>query len=67
MSSHGSFLSERNERLLGWPGPSKRKAGHLKPSALNVVTNWQGEPLCVIETKAVAIVPFERSDKGSVL
>ena len=30
-----------------------------KPSDLSVVTNWQGEPLCVIETKAVATVPFE--------
>ena len=23
------------------------------------MTNWQGEPLCVVETKAVATVPFE--------
>jgi uncharacterized protein YhfF len=30
-----------------------------KPSDLSVVTNWQGEPLCVIETKAVATVSFE--------
>ena len=30
-----------------------------KPGALSVVTNWQGKPLCVIETKAVAIVPYE--------
>jgi hypothetical protein len=30
-----------------------------KPGDLSVVTNWQGEPLCVIETKAVATVPFE--------
>ena len=30
-----------------------------KRGDLSVVTNWQGEPLCVIETKAVATVPFE--------
>ena len=30
-----------------------------KPGDLSVVTNWQGEPLCVVETKAVATVPFE--------
>jgi uncharacterized protein YhfF len=30
-----------------------------KPGDLSVVTDWQGKPLCVIETKAVAIVPFE--------
>jgi uncharacterized protein YhfF len=26
---------------------------------LSVVTDWQGKPQCVIETRAVAIVPFE--------
>jgi uncharacterized protein YhfF len=30
-----------------------------KPGDLSVVTDWQGKPLCVIETQAVAIVPFE--------
>jgi uncharacterized protein YhfF len=30
-----------------------------KPGDLSVVTDWQGRPLCVIETKKVAIVPFE--------
>ena len=30
-----------------------------KPGDLSVVTDWQGKPLCVIETNAVAIVPFE--------
>jgi uncharacterized protein YhfF len=30
-----------------------------KPGALSVVTDWQGKPLCVIETISVAIVPFE--------
>lgn len=31
------------------------QAGHL-----SVVTNWQGEPLCVIETTQVDIVPFNK-------
>lgn len=30
-----------------------------KPGALSVVTNWHCEPLCVIETTNVAIVPFD--------
>lgn len=30
-----------------------------KPGDLSVITNWQSEPLCVIETTAVAIVPYE--------
>jgi hypothetical protein len=33
ISSHGSFLSERSEPLLGWRGPSKRKTGHLPSPA----------------------------------
>jgi uncharacterized protein YhfF len=28
--------------------------------ALNVVTDWQGTPLCVIETTHVEVVPFDR-------
>ena len=32
---------------------------HPKPGVLSVVTNWQTEPLCVIETTDVAIVPFD--------
>lgn len=30
-----------------------------KPGAFSVVTNWHSEPLCVIETTNVSIVPFE--------
>jgi uncharacterized protein YhfF len=30
-----------------------------KPGNLSIVTDWAGTPLCVIETKATAIVPFE--------
>jgi uncharacterized protein YhfF len=30
-----------------------------RPGDLSVVTNWQGEPLCVIETRTVTTVPFE--------
>lgn len=31
-----------------------------KPGDLSVVTNWQSEPLCVIETTDVVIVPFDK-------
>jgi uncharacterized protein YhfF len=30
-----------------------------RPGVLSVVTNWQTEPQCVIETMHVAIVPFD--------
>ena len=30
-----------------------------KPGALSVVTNWGGNAVCVIETVAVEVVPFE--------
>jgi uncharacterized protein YhfF len=30
-----------------------------KPGDFSVVTNWNSEPLCVIETTNVSIVPFE--------
>ncbi|HLX79609.1 MAG TPA: ASCH domain-containing protein [Burkholderiales bacterium] len=30
-----------------------------KPGDLSVVTNWQGQALCVIETRSVETVPFE--------
>jgi uncharacterized protein YhfF len=29
-----------------------------KPGDLSIVTNWVGQPLCIIETEAVEIVPF---------
>jgi uncharacterized protein YhfF len=29
-----------------------------RPGDLSIVTNWSGEPLCVIETEAVALIPF---------
>ena len=31
-----------------------------KPLDLSVVTNWSGAPLCVIETTAVDVVPYDR-------
>jgi uncharacterized protein YhfF len=31
----------------------------LEPGNMSVVTNWAGEPLCVIETTSVEIVPFQ--------
>ncbi|ROZ63885.1 ASCH domain-containing protein [Ramlibacter sp. WS9] len=30
-----------------------------KPGDLSVVTDWDGVPLCVIETVSVSVVPFE--------
>ena len=41
---------------------SYESAGILPPmpGALSVVTNWGGKPLCVIETGAVEVVPFEQ-------
>ena len=30
-----------------------------KPGALSIVTNWSGRPMCVIETTAVDVVPFD--------
>ena len=29
-----------------------------RPGDLSIVTNWAGEPLCVIETESVQVVPF---------
>jgi uncharacterized protein YhfF len=29
-----------------------------KPGDLSIVTNWAGEPLCVIETQSVQVLPF---------
>jgi uncharacterized protein YhfF len=34
-----------------------------KPGDLSVVTDWDGNPLCVMETKAVAISPFGEVDE----
>ena len=28
------------------------------PGDLSIITNWSGEPLCVIETQSVEVVPF---------
>ena len=30
-----------------------------KPGHLSIVERWSGEPICIIETSAVAIVPFD--------
>ena len=31
-----------------------------KPGDLSIVEQWSGEPVCVIETTAVAVLPFEQ-------
>ncbi len=36
--------------------------GYPKPGDLNVVTDWAGEPVCVVETVRVDIVPYEDVD-----
>ena len=62
---HANLLAE-----LVMQGTKRATAGLLwsfeqekKPlpvtGALSVVTNWQAEPLCIIETSHVAVVPFE--------
>jgi uncharacterized protein YhfF len=50
--------TKRATASLVWSFEAQNRAPP-KPGALSVVTNWQGKPLCVIETQAVAIVPFE--------
>ncbi|WP_454909031.1 ASCH domain-containing protein [Variovorax gossypii] len=30
-----------------------------RPGDLSIVTDWHGKPLCVIETRAVVVMPFE--------
>ncbi len=43
---------------LIWSYEAENKA-LPKPGDLSVVTNWQSEPLCVIETTNTAVVPFD--------
>lgn len=31
-----------------------------RPGDLSIVTSWSGEPLCVIETRAVDVMPFKQ-------
>lgn len=33
---------------------------HPKPGDLSIVTSWQGQPLCVIETQSVEVVAFDQ-------
>ncbi len=49
---------KRATASLLWWYESKRKA-LPEPGFLSVVTDWDGRPLCVIETKMVSIVPFD--------
>ncbi len=32
------------------------------PGDLSIVTSWSGDPLCIIETQAVEVVPFSKVD-----
>lgn len=40
--------------------PAYEVAGDRLPEAgdLSIITNWQGEPVCVIENTAVTVIPF---------
>ena len=31
----------------------------MKPGDLSVATTWRGEPLCILETTSVVVLPFE--------
>jgi uncharacterized protein YhfF len=33
--------------------------GLPQPGDLSIVTNWSGQPLCIIETQSVEVVPFQ--------
>lgn len=35
-----------------------------KPGDLSIVTSWAGEPLCVIETESVELLPFHDVDEA---
>ncbi len=35
-----------------------------QPGDLSVVTDWQGRPLCVIETRSVVVIPFDEVDEA---
>lgn len=48
---------KRATASLVWSYEAKNKPPPT-PGALSVVTNWQSEPLCVIETTEVSILPF---------
>jgi len=65
---HEASANELGELVLA--GTKRATAGLLwayeaenrkppSPGALSIVTNWNGTPLCVIETRAVSIVPFD--------
>jgi uncharacterized protein YhfF len=35
----------------------------IQPGDLSIVTNWQGEPVCVVETTEVRLLPFKDIDE----
>lgn len=50
--------TKRATAALAWSFEAENRPPP-KPGDLSVVTNWHGEPLCIIETEAVSIVPYE--------
>lgn len=35
----------------------------IRPGDLSIVTNWQGEPVCIVETTEVRLLPFKDIDE----
>ena len=50
---------KRATAALVWGLEAEGKA-RPKPGDLSIVTNWSGEPVCVIETLSTDVVPFEK-------
>ncbi|HEX7868213.1 MAG TPA: ASCH domain-containing protein [Variovorax sp.] len=52
---------KRGTASLEWSFESGRP--RPGPGDLSVVTDWHGKPLCVIETRSVAVMPFDEVGK----
>ena len=52
---------KRATASLLWVHEAERRP-HPEPGALSIVTRWDGEPVCVIETTQVDVRPFEEVD-----
>jgi len=50
--------TKRATAAAAWTFEAQGRHGP-QPGDLSIVTNWAGEPLCIIETRAMAVVPFK--------
>jgi len=57
---------KRATASLVWTYEHDRKP-QPQPGDLSIVTAWSGEPLCIIETNAVEVVPFEEVTEAFAL